>query len=275
MERPALPPLKRLGQHFLVDKTAIARIVEAARPEADERIVEIGPGRGALTEPLLERHPPLTVVEFDRALAAWWSARAADAPLTVLAADALKLDWARIDAPCGFVLISNLPYNISKPLALKLCDEVERVRRAVLMFQREVAQRLLASAGSKEYGPLGILCSHLFAIHRAFDLEPRAFRPSPEVRSTVTIWQRLESRPSAQRLTELRRLLAAAFLRRRKTLRGNLRSSGWPISRVDRALERLGLPASCRAEQIAQGQWLPLLAALEANDLDGPTEPSA
>ncbi len=276
-ERPTrpLPPLKRWGQHFLEDRAVLARIVAALDLREDEALVEIGPGRGALTAPLLEAAGRLVAVEIDRGLAARLRDRFADGRLVVVEEDVLRFDLSRVapllEVPDGtpVVVAGNLPYNVSKPVAMRLVGERLRVARAVLMFQREVANRLVASPGSKDYAPLTVLAGLAYAIERLFDVPPGAFRPRPEVDSTVTRW-RTRGEEVLPRALEpaLRAALSAAFARRRGTLRSNLRAARGS-EEAERLLAEAGLDPGARAETVPPEGFLRLARVWGASALGG------
>ncbi len=225
-------PRRRFGQNFLADRSAVERIVSALDPRPGEAVVEIGPGRGALTGTLVARAGRIAAVEVDRDLAPLLRKRFDPARLLLVEADVLSLPLERVGSALGFppgtrlVLAGNLPFNISKPVASKLVRERDNVARAVLTFQREVALRLTASHGTKAYGSLTVLAGAAFRIERLFDLPPSAFRPRPGVVSTVTSW--LPRPPEEFRDEEeqpLRNCLAVCFAHRRRTLWNNLRSA--------------------------------------------------
>jgi len=250
------PAGKRLGQHFLVDRAAIRRIVGALELRADDAVLEIGPGRGALTEALIDVAGRIAAIELDRVLAASLRRRFS-ASLVLIESDILRVPLAAALEALGharaerIVVVGNLPYNISKPLTQKLIAERENVSRAVLMFQREVAQRLTAGPGSPAYGPLGILAGSVFDVETLFDLPPRAFRPPPRVHSTVTRWNVREDPPSSAEERHLRACLQATFARRRRTLRNNLLVALGSAELVEELLRETELDGSCRAEQLA------------------------
>ena len=253
----ALPARRELGQNFLVDRRAIERIVEALDPRRGEPILEIGPGRGALTSALLSRVDRIAVIERDRALA---EALRRDHPrdqLLVFEDDALRVELASIapalDHPCStrLVVVGNLPYYISKPIAMKLIRERRSIDRAVLMFQKEVADRLTAAPGSKAYGPLTVLVGLTYWIESLFDLRPGAFRPRPKVDSTVTRWHTREMPGFDEKLeAALRACLAASFRSRRQTLRNNLRGALGSSARAEELCRAVDLDASLRAEAV-------------------------
>ena len=193
-------------------------------PSPEEHVLEIGPGRAALTEALLEAVPRMTVVEIDRDLARALRERFPAERVRVVEGDVLEVSWS--DAGVPVVLVGNLPYNISKPVAMRMVEERGRVGRAVLTFQREVAQRLTASPGTGAYGPLTVLTGRAFTIERLFDLPPGAFRPRPKVVSTVTRWLPLPASSLPDALVRpLRETLRASFAHRRQTLLKNLREA--------------------------------------------------
>jgi len=246
-----------LGQNFLVDRRSIGRIVEALDPRPGEPVLEIGPGRGALTGVLVARLDRMAAVERDGALA---DALRRDHPpdkLLVIEDDVLRVDLASI-APAlehplstRLVVVGNLPYNISKPIAMKLIRERRSIDRAVLMFQKEVADRLTAVPGTKAYGPLTVLAGLTYCIEPLFDLRPGAFRPRPKVDSTVTRWHTREM-PGFDEKHEAALLacLAACFGRRRQTLRNNLRGALGSADQAEALLHAADLDASLRAEAV-------------------------
>jgi 16S rRNA (adenine1518-N6/adenine1519-N6)-dimethyltransferase len=248
---------RSLGQNFLIDRRAVQRIVAALAPLSGEPVLEIGPGRGALTGDLIRAAGRIAAVEYDDALAERLRERFAATALDLRVQDVLQVDLAEVasalaaDGAAPLVVVGNLPYNISKPIAQMLIRQRRHVDRAVLMFQREVARRLTARPGSRAYGPLSVLAGFAFRIERLFDLPPRAFWPRPGVVSTVTRWTRSEGPALAEGDEQrLRRVLAACFSRRRKTLRNNLRGIFGDDTRVDRLLEAASLDGGLRAEAV-------------------------
>jgi 16S rRNA (adenine1518-N6/adenine1519-N6)-dimethyltransferase len=219
-------PRRRFGQNFLIDPSATRRIVAALAPLPDETVLEIGPGRGALTEALLSVMPSILAVEIDRDLVRWLGTRFPGDRLRVVERDILDLPLDSLGTAGPLVIAGNLPYNVSKPVAMKLVLERRWVRRAALMFQREVADRLTAQPGSRAYGPLTVLCGRVYRIERLFDLPPGAFRPSPKVVSTATLWRPRDGEPLDEGLVaSLRAVLGASFAHRRQTIQKNLRAA--------------------------------------------------
>ena len=224
---PAGPPprRKRFGQHFLHDPAVIARIVRALDARAGEHLVEIGPGRGALTEQLLARADcTLDAIEIDRDLAARLRARfTATARSALHETDALAFDFAALGRARGGPLriVGNLPYNISTPLLFHLLDHAAAIADLTVMLQREVVARLAARPGERDYGRLTLMLAPLAEVQRLFDVGPGAFQPPPRVWSAVA---RVTMRPTPlfAPSPSYARLVAAAFAQRRKTLRNAL-----------------------------------------------------
>lgn len=216
---------KRFGQHFLHDKQIINRIVAAIGPAADDRLVEIGPGQGALTTPLLDQVNRLSVIEIDRDLIVDLEQRAAqDARLEVIAGDALRLDYAALATRRGgpLRLVGNLPYNISSPLLFALLSSPAPIVDMHFMLQKEVIDRMVAKPGSRDYGRLSVAIAARADAAALFDVGPGAFNPPPRVMSSVV---RLTPRPPAFAIDDMKvfdQILAAAFNQRRKTLRKSL-----------------------------------------------------
>jgi 16S rRNA (adenine1518-N6/adenine1519-N6)-dimethyltransferase len=254
---------RRLGQNFLVDRRAAKRIVRALDPTANDWLLEIGPGRGALTAHLIEAAGRLVAVEVDEDLARELEQLHDRTQLTLLRADILRVGLAEIAAlagaptPARWLVAGNLPYSISKPVALKLVAERTKIVRAVLMFQREVARRLTAGPGSRQYGPLSVLVGLSFQVESLFDLGPAAFRPRPKVDSSVTLWRsRAPDSLSTELEPALRSVLRACFAQRRRTLRNNLCAALGSPQRCDELLALAGLDGALRAEAVAAEGFL-------------------
>ena len=223
-------PRKRFGQHFLHEARIVARLIEAIDPRPGDFIVEIGPGEGALTKPLLSRVSRLHAIELDRDLAA----RLPEA-VTVHQADALEFDFGAF--PEGMRLVGNLPYNISTPLLFHLARYAARVRDLHFMLQREVVERMVAAPSTPEYGRLSVALQARFRMKKLFGVAPGAFRPPPKVESAVV---RMMPRENALPVDD--DLLRKAFSARRKTLRNALPG-------VDFAA--LGIDAGLRPENLS------------------------
>jgi len=181
---------KRFGQHFLNDDAVIEAIVDAIDPRPGEALVEIGPGLGAMTDPLVERSGRLTVIELDRDLAARLRRRP---ELAVIESDVLKVDFSALAEAAGQPLrvVGNLPYNISTPILFHLLDHVAQVRDQHFMLQKEVVERMAAAPGSKDFGRLTVMLQWRYDIESVLDVPPEAFDPPPRVESAVVRMQPL------------------------------------------------------------------------------------
>jgi 16S rRNA (adenine1518-N6/adenine1519-N6)-dimethyltransferase len=209
-------PRKRFGQHFLVDEALIERIVDEIDPRPGQAVVEIGPGLGAMTRPLVARCGRLTVVELDRDLAARLRREPA---LQVIEADVLKVDFASLGTRLR--VVGNLPYNISTPILFHLLDAVEHVEDQHFMLQKEVVARMAAAPGGKDYGRLSVMLQWRYDIEAVLDVPPEAFDPPPRVDSGVV---RMRPRPAPEGVDAglLGEIVMSAFSQRRKLLRHTL-----------------------------------------------------
>ncbi|WP_028874221.1 16S rRNA (adenine(1518)-N(6)/adenine(1519)-N(6))-dimethyltransferase RsmA [Tepidiphilus margaritifer] len=214
---------KRFGQNFLRDPNTIRRIVAAIDPKPGEHLVEIGPGLGALTEPLIESVGQLMAIELDRDLAARLRQRFPEERLRLIEGDALRFDFASLPAPLR--VVGNLPYNVSTPLLFHLAEYADRIADMTFMLQKEVVDRMAAEPGSAAYGRLSVMLQQRFAVRKCFDVPPGAFVPVPKVTSSIV---RLIPLPVGTHALEdperFSRLVAAAFNQRRKTLRNALKA---------------------------------------------------
>jgi 16S rRNA (adenine1518-N6/adenine1519-N6)-dimethyltransferase len=211
---------KRFGQHFLSDAYVLGAIVDLIDPLPGQALVEIGPGLGALTWPLLERCRALTVIELDRDLAARLRQRGDS--LTVIEADVLTVDFAALARQMGqpLRLVGNLPYNISTPILFHLLDSAACVADQHFMLQKEVAQRMSAAPGSKDYGRLSVMLQWRYRIDTVLEVPPQAFEPPPKVDSAIVRMRPLPLAAAPPRL--LAELVTVAFSQRRKLLRHTL-----------------------------------------------------
>jgi len=255
-------PKKRFGQNFLRDQQVIARIIDAARLAPDDRVLEIGPGLGVLTEQLLARAGLVQIVEIDRDLAGQWLEQADD-KLRVIQGDILALDWAELLGADGWKLVANLPYNISSQVVFRILDHRRSFTRLVLMFQKEVGERLLASPGGKDYGILSVFCQLWFDVQRVVKVPPGAFYPAPKVDSVVLCFTPLPG-PRVPVADEafFRQVVKAAFAQRRKTLRNTLKGGGFDPQLIEDALERAGIDPGRRAETLDLNEFRLLAEAL-------------
>jgi 16S rRNA (adenine1518-N6/adenine1519-N6)-dimethyltransferase len=219
-----LPPhraRKRFGQNFLVDPAIVRRIVAAIDPRPGDRLIEIGPGLAALTDTLLAHVGRLEVVEIDRDLAARLAQRHPPERLALHVTDALAFDFAARGP--GLRIVGNLPYNISSPLLFRLLEQAAAIRDIHVMLQREVVDRMIAAPGTSAYGRLTVMLGYRFRIERLFRVPPGAFRPQPKVESAFARLCPLDPLPHrAIDHDTFRRIVAAAFAQRRKTLRNAL-----------------------------------------------------
>jgi 16S rRNA (adenine1518-N6/adenine1519-N6)-dimethyltransferase len=245
---------KRFGQHFLSDVSVLDAIVDLIDPRPGQALVEIGPGLGALTWPLRERCGTLTVIELDRDLAARLRARGG---LTVIEADVLTVDFASLAKELGQPLrvVGNLPYNISTPILFHLLDNASVVTDQHFMLQKEVAQRMAAAPGGKDYGRLSVMLQWRYRIHTVLEVPPQAFEPPPKVDSAIV---RMQPLPLATQQPQLlRELVTVAFSQRRKLLRHTL----------GRWLDARGFAGSFdlqrRAEEVPVAEYVALAEALD------------
>jgi 16S rRNA (adenine1518-N6/adenine1519-N6)-dimethyltransferase len=243
-------PRRRFGQHFLRDPGVIARIVAAIDPQPDDALVEIGPGLGALTVPLLQRVARLHVVELDRDLAARLRAAHPADRIVVHEADALEFDFDTL--PERLRIVGNLPYNISTPLLFRLVRYAGRLRDLHFMLQKEVVDRMVAGPSTAAYGRLSVMLQYRFEMAKLFEVKPGAFRPPPKVDSAVV---RMVPRPAAALAARddqaLGRVVTAAFTKRRKTLRNALAGVA-----DEPALRALGLDPRLRPENLGVEQYV-------------------
>ena len=254
---------KRFGQNFLVDRHYIDRIVAAVDPQPGDNIVEIGPGLGALTVPLLERLGHLTVIEIDRDLAAKLVAQYPPARLTLHGTNALTFDFATLGPQLR--VIGNLPYNISTPILFHLAQFVDNVKDLTVMLQKEVVQRMAAAPGTPEYGRLSVTLQARFRVERLFTVPAGAFRPAPKVESALARLGPLRAaRPHIVDETLFAAVVAAAFGQRRKTLRNALKSFA-----DEGQLEQAGVAPGARGETLSVAEFVRLANSLAAGRRPG------
>jgi len=224
------PAKKHLGQNFLHEKGVIEKIVQAIDPRPGDVLVEIGPGQGALTFPLLKKHGAITAIEFDRDLHAPLQAAAREhGVLRLIEGDVLDLDLPQLLREEGrerLLVVGNLPYNITAPLLFGMLEQADHIRSAVLMVQQEVARRLAAGPGTKDYSLLTVLLSMRAQVHTRIQVAPGAFRPVPKIHSTVVEVEFGPARYPVQDEKLFGRLVRTAFGQRRKMLRNSLLGMG-------------------------------------------------
>ena len=256
------PPNKRLGQNFLIDPNIVRKIVALAELGPNDHVLEIGPGRGILTEALSHAANHVTAVEVDPRLHAYLESRQAELPnVELVCEDALAYPVENL--PIGTVVVANLPYYISTPLLFRLLDQRGRFPRMVLMLQVEVADRLVAKPGGSDYGVLSVMAQYAADITKAFKVSAQCFRPRPEVASAVVLLRAKErTRLRQEEEVAFRALVKAAFAHRRKTLVNSLKDEGYKLSPVVEALKRLDIVPTRRAETLSVEDFLRLALVL-------------
>lgn len=251
---------KRFGQHFLTDTAIIDRLVRSVAPTTGETLVEIGPGQGALTFPLLDEVDHLQVVELDRDLIELLRRRVAPERLTIHQSDALRFDFAALAGNGPLRVVGNLPYNISTPLIFHLLAQAGGIRDMTFMLQKEVVERLTAEPGSKDYGRLSVMVQYHCQADYLFFVPPGAFQPPPKVDSAVV---RLTPHPTppwpAGDPAWLSQVVAQAFSQRRKAIRNSLKRL------IDGgALEAVGIDPGLRPDHLSVADYVALANATQA-----------
>jgi len=257
---------KRFGQHFLHDTAIIKRIVDAINPQSNDHLVEIGPGLGALTLPLLQRVPTLDAVEIDRdairELRAQTSAKTSrdgqlHGQLSVHEADVLKFDIGTLRTDARLLrVVGNLPYNISTPLLFHLIEQREHIRDMHFMLQKEVVDRMAAQPNTRAYGRLTVMLAPWVKVESLFDVGPGAFRPPPRVTSSIARLTPHASMPFTVANPDIfARVVAAAFAQRRKTLRNAVKSL-----LPEAAIVRAGIDPNARGETLSPAAFAALAA---------------
>lgn len=275
LQPPSTPhhPSKRFGQNFLTDQRIIQRIVEEVDPQADETIVEIGPGRGALTLPLLESAGTLVAIEFDENLIPLLADKfKAKSNFSLIQSDALTADFCEVIRPATRArIVANLPYNVATAIVQRLIEQRNCLTEFVVMFQREVVERITALPGTPERGYLSVLVQAHCVTEKLFDVAPGSFRPAPKVWSSVI---RLTPRPKPAAEVSNEKLLwkvvSAGFAQRRKTMLNNLRNAPGPLQEIVKAhggasivLCRAEVDLQRRAETLTLDEWARIACALE------------
>jgi len=265
---------KSLGQNFLRDETVIGTIVDALDLRNDETVIEIGPGRGALTERLLADGAKVIAVEFDRDLIPILKDKFSHyESFTIFNEDALTVDFAglisqNVKSEIGNLkLVANLPYNISTPILQRLIDQRHLFSRLVLMFQREVVERITALAGGKDRGFLSVLVEDAFDTEYLFDVPPRAFQPVPKVWSAV-----VQLKPKTSAFSDdalFRKVLSVSFSQKRKNILNNLKPVFADASAL---LEHSGIDGRRRAETLALDEWVSLIGMISQTKMTGPSK---
>ena len=211
---------KRFGQNFLIDDQIVNRIVATISPRKNDNIVEIGPGKGALTFPLLEHLDKLSVIEIDRDLISHLKSQKQD-KLIIYEADALKFDYGVISN--NLRIVGNLPYNISSPLLFRLLSEKNQIIDMTFMLQKEVVDRIVAKHGSKTYGRLSVMMQTFFEVESMFTVPKESFDPKPKIESSI-IYLKTRAKPLTENTKLLEKIVKVSFSQRRKTLKNCLKS---------------------------------------------------
>ena len=252
------PPNKRLGQNFLIDPNIVRKIVAVAELGPSNHVLEIGPGRGILTEALCHAAGRVTAVELDPRLHAYLETRQSELPNVELVCEN-ALVYPVESLPIGTVVVANLPYYISTPLLFRLLDQRDRFPRMVLMLQNEVADRLVAKPDGSDYGVLSVMAQYAAEITKAFRVSAQCFRPRPEVGSAVVLLRTKERRAlSPEEEPKFAALVKASFAHRRKTLINSLKDEGYDQKSVTEALQSLNLSPTARAEILSVAQFIEL-----------------
>jgi 16S rRNA (adenine1518-N6/adenine1519-N6)-dimethyltransferase len=246
-------PRKRFGQNFLQSQAIIAKIIQAIHPSPDDNMLEIGPGLGALTFPLLKCVNHLKAVEIDTDLQQFLTeSEQAKHCLEIIPADALTLDYNAFGTDLR--VVGNLPYNISTPILLHLLYYIDSIADMHFMLQKEVVCRMAAEPGTKAYGRLSVMLQYYCEVEYLFDVPPEAFSPQPKVDSAIVRLTPFHKSPYENVAREsLEKIVAIAFAMRRKTLANNLKKV---VSVVE--LDKLGIDASKRPEQITVAEYVQL-----------------
>ncbi|MFW6216289.1 MAG: 16S rRNA (adenine(1518)-N(6)/adenine(1519)-N(6))-dimethyltransferase RsmA [Desulfohalobiaceae bacterium] len=272
----AQPAKKALGQNFLLDPNLARKIVSCLQAQAEDKILEIGPGHGALTRHLVQLPAQVLAVEKDLSLAKGLKGRWPE--LQILVADALSLDWERLHRAKVNRLIGNLPYNVASALIWDLVRHFPLAHKMVFTVQKEVAQRLSAPAGNRIYGGLAVWVRNFARVKYEFTLGPQVFRPRPKVYSAVISLQPYASDIDIPTASTLAWLIKMCFQQRRKQLKNVLKQVG--ISAMQQMLQELGLDPTCRPEDLTPEQFLRLAKFLHeenphssrTNDRFGPNQ---
>ncbi len=247
-------PRKRFGQNFLHDQNIIDKIVSAIAPQPHDAMIEIGPGRGALTFSILDQVERLDVIEIDRDLIQWWQEKKIGS-LTIHAVDALNIDLCSLKKEKNLRIVGNLPYNISTPLLFHLFKHLDCIKDMHFMLQKEVVDRMVAGPGSKTYGRLSVMTQFYCQAHRLFSVSRHAFTPPPKVESAIVHLVPNEDNKNTD-AAMLTQVVRQAFSQRRKTIRNCLKN--WFTTEQ---LERLDINPAVRPETLDLASYIRLAAA--------------
>lgn len=285
LEAFGLATKHRLGQNFLIDNHVIERIMDLAELDGAERVVEVGPGIGTLTLALVQKAAHVTSIEMDAELEQVLSAHAVEHPnFSFIMGDALSVPPSAIAKAGGgapTMLVANLPYNVAATIILQFFQTMPSLERAVVMVQKEVADRIAARPGTKAYGAYTVKLSLFGEVTGRFEVPPRCFMPAPHVDSAVVRIDRVpgsadprgisdiagssDLRGSVFDVADVARVVDAAFAQRRKTIRNSMSSNGFDKDMLDAAFEECGIAPTSRAETLTTGDFVDLARALASH----------
>jgi 16S rRNA (adenine1518-N6/adenine1519-N6)-dimethyltransferase len=258
LELSGSTPKRSLGQNFLIDEQVVAKIIGAVNASPGELIIEIGPGLGSLTESLCKMDRPLVLIELDRQFADYWRERGQK----MIEGDALQIEWDSLTLSPKTILVSNLPYQISSSLVIDRCFGPSELKTMILMFQKEVAQRIMASPRKKNYGMLSVMSQTFWDITSVCDAGPRCFFPSPKIASQVLKFNRKDvfgGSADVENSQAFLNFVKMAFSYRRKVIWKNLnveyQKYGMNVEEAILLGERLGLGRFARAEELSPLQF--------------------
>ena len=273
LDRFGLATKHRLGQNFLVDDRVVAHILDLAQVGGGDVVLEVGPGIGTLSVALLSRASAVCSIEADRELESVLAETCSRGPghLALVMGDALRVGEGDVRAALADVdvdvaprlFVSNLPYQVATAVIMRVLTEAPSVERLVVMVQAEVADRISASPGSREYGAYTARLALYGQVTGRFEVAPSCFTPQPRVNSAVVRIDRLADQPlSADELSATTAVIGAAFAQRRKTIRNSMSSSGYGRAELDAAFSACGIDPTARAETLAPEQYVSLASAL-------------
>lgn len=245
---------KALGQNFLVSEYAVSKMIAALKSLSFESVIEIGPGPGALTDILKTLNVPFTALELDNFFFEYWTKQG----INIFHVDALQWDWrSHVKNPETTVLISNLPYQISSSIVIDRCMDEKPLSAMILMFQKEVAQKIRMKSKSSDFGLLSVIAQVFWSIETVCDLSPRDFLPAPKIASRVLAFKKKDSL-----ITNKKAFLVfckAGFAQKRKLLKKNLLTlNGMSPEKIIASFQKLNLNETARAEELAPEQWVAL-----------------
>lgn len=241
---------KKFGQNFLKDAAIIHSIIQSINPLPNDLLIEIGPGLGALTKPLLEKTNRLLAIELDRDIVSWMENEYSKKNITIFNEDVLNFNFNQFDQKIR--IVGNLPYNISTPILFKCIDNILNIKDLHFMLQKEVVDRMIAIPSSPEYGRLSVMLQYYFAMEHLVDVPKESFEPEPKVESSFVRLIPYEQYPFiANNLEQFARIVKEAFSQRRKTIRNTLKSF---ISEND--FEKIGINPQLRAENLSVSDFV-------------------